>query len=571
MKKVFIATLLFTTTYGHMAQAANDLPTKEAYKAMLNLFTYNAEGKLIKSDVAFYVDNNGSAVCAYSTLKDATRAEVVDAKGKKYNVSRILGANATTDLVKFRVDGVKDNAYYHIVTMPATTGQQLTLQSYTTNKKTIMPFATVDSTEAFNALAYYHISAGNDSHNYGCPLIDQDGSLVGVVQQNVEKNATKACAIDARFINALNITAASAFNSDLAALKIPRAIPDDKQAALNYLFMLPTTDSLNCTTAYADFIAQYPDMPDGYVQRAQYWAGKKQLEKANNDYATALSKSTTCTDTTAQTEDAVHYAISSSIYRNVMAVGKDSTFGQDWNLTRAEHEADLAYKAKPMALYMVQKGNCQYAARNYQGAYTSFITACHDAAFATSETYFSAARSLEMAKGDNQQVIALLDSCINRIPQNNNTQYAQFYLERSQRLLKAERYRDAVADYNQYEQMIGPRNLTDRFYDLRSQAEEKAHMYQQALDDLHTAIAIAEQPLPYQIDEAALLLNVGEYQRAIDAAKKVLTQWGDNADCYKIIGVAHGELKHKAEALKYLQRAKDLGDKSVDNFIEKYK
>lgn len=78
-----------------------------------------------------------------------------------------------------------------------------------------------------------------------------------------------------------------------------------------------------------------------------------------------------------------------------------------------------------------------------------------------------------MANGDNQQVIALLDSCINRIPQNNNTQYAQFYLERSQRLLKAERYRDAVADYNQYEQMIGPRNLTDRFYDLRSQAEER--------------------------------------------------------------------------------------------------
>lgn len=203
-----------------------------------------------------------------------------------------------------------------------------------------------------------------------------------------------------------------------------------------------------------------------------------------------------------------------------MAAGKDSTLGQDWNLARAEHEADLAYKVKPMALYMVQKGNCQYAARNYQGAYTSFITACHDAAFATSETYFSAARSLEMAKGDNQQVIALLDSCINRIPQNNNTQYAQFYLERSQRLLKAERYRDAVADYNQYEQMIGPRNLTDRFYDLRSQAEEKAHMYQQALDDLHTAIAIAEQPLPYQIDEAALLLNVGEYQRAIDAAQR---------------------------------------------------
>ena len=165
----------------------------------------------------------------------------------------------------------------------------------------------------------------------------------------------------------------------------------------------------------------------------------------------------------------------------------------------------------------------------------------------------------------------MLDSCIAHIPAKSEAAYAQFYFERSQRLLKAERYRDAVSDYNHYEQLIGPRNLTEQFYYLRSQAEEKAHMYQQAIDDLHSAIAMSKQPVLYQIDEAALLLNIGETKSAIELAEKILKVLPENPDCYKIIGVGYAELKNKPLALKNLNKALELGDKSVAPLIEKYK
>ena len=115
--------------------------------------------------------------------------------------------------------------------------------------------------------------------------------------------------------------------------------------------------------------------------------------------------------------------------------------------------------------------------------------------------------------------------------------------------IKATRYRDAVADYNKYEQLIGPRNLNEQFYDLRSQAEEKAHMYQQAIDDLHTAIALASNPIPYQIDEAALLLNIGEYQKAIEIAQQVAKKLPNNADCNK--NIRHSLWRIKAKDIGY--------------------
>ena len=74
---------------------------KEAYKAMLKLITYNAQGQQLGTANAFFVGNNTQVATSYSALKDAYKAEVVDFKGNKYPLHRILGANSTTDLVLF--------------------------------------------------------------------------------------------------------------------------------------------------------------------------------------------------------------------------------------------------------------------------------------------------------------------------------------------------------------------------------------------------------------------------------------------------------------------------------------
>ena len=93
------------------------------------------------------------------------------------------------------------------------------------------------------------------------------------------------------------------------------------------------------------------------------------------------------------------------------------------------------------------------------------------------------------------------------IPQPCPVRDAQYYLERSQRLVRAGRFRDAVADYNVYEQVIEPRNLNDKFYYLREQAELQGRMYQQALDDIRSAISANPAEPYYALEELLILIR----------------------------------------------------------------
>lgn len=564
--KPYILPLLALGTLN--SYAAEIIKLKNAQSAVLNVFTYDASGKLLNSGVAFYISGQGEAVAAYQFFKGAYKAEVVDFKGKKYAVQRIIGANASTDLVKFKVDNGGNNDYFSITNQAALKETPLYLLNYTTKKKQQGQAVNISSDEPYNNYRYYHVSVQNNNANIGCPLVDANGLLVGVTQKNNKKNAENACALDSRFINDLQATAKSAFNTDLLEINIPKAIPGNAKDALTYIYMLPSIDTLTCRTAYNDFIESYPNMAEGYVNRANYHLKQGNLTNSEQDFLLAAEKA--ISDTTSMTPDAVHYQFSSALYKVALSSTDTVQTQNNWNLQRAEEEATKAYSIKPHTLYLMHKGKCQYAQKNYMGAYQSFSKACADSRFASADTYFSAALALEKTGRDSMQVITLLDSCIAHLPQPVNARYAQYYLERSHRLIKAGNFRKAVFDYNEYEKIIGPRNLNANFYYLRYQAETEAHMYQQALDDIRTAIATSKEPIPYRLEEAALLLSVGEFKQALAAAEKLLIDLPENPDCYKIIGISYGELGNKTEAIKNLQKAKNLGDTSVETFITKY-
>lgn len=559
---IFLSFLLTTSLLSLHA-----VSLKDAQKAVVRIITYDKQGKQLHSGVAYYVDQQGTAATAFSLLRGAASAEVIDMKGKKYAISRILGANSTTDLIKFTTEGNKTKDYFTITTTDAQKYGKLYLLHYSTNKKEEPAPVNVSSVEDYNNYKYYGITADNDSANIACPLIDEAGNLVAVVQRNVNKDANGACAVDARFINDLQITATSAFNSDLRETFIPKALPTDKQEAMTYLYMMPSIDTAAHITAYNDFIATYPTLPDGYAQRAALYARLGKYADADNDFSKAFEIAKTCTDTTAQKADAIHYNLSDLIYRAAISQADSTPVHQGWTLARAEAEAAEAYALNPATLYLLQQGYCQYAARHYAKAAETFQSVCRDPKFATPETFFSAARSLELSNGDSLLVLSLLDSCIAHIAQPADAQYAQYYLERSQRYINAGRYRDAVFDYNEYEKAIGPKNLNERFYFLREQAELEAKMYQQALDDIRTAIVVSKTPALYQIEEAFLLLRVGEYEEAIVSAEKVLKMVPENPDAYKVLGIAQGETGKTAAAIQNLKKAKELGDDTVDNYL----
>lgn len=563
-QRIFSVTFLFLLC----VLAIQALSLKEANKAMLQLFAYDAKGKLLRSGPAFFVDEQGNVVSSYALLVDAIRAEVMDIKGKKYSLHRILGANATTDLVKFSTEGVKGNAFFSLTTSPAAQGSALQIIQYTTRKKDIPQAISISSDEPYNSYRYYHITAKNDSALFGCPLIDAEGRLVAIVQRNVVKGANAACAIDARFISELSITATSALNNDLRSLHFPKALPANAKDAMTYFYMLPQKDSLVYQTACDDYITTWPNRVDGYVNRGNWYANKREYAACETDYRMALGKAPS--DTTDLMPDAIHYNLSNLIYHAVVAQKNAAPVYPGWTMQRAEHEADQALAIRSHTLYLMQKANCQFASRNYEGAYQNYSKVCADPQFASSETFYSAACALDLARHDSVGVLTLLDSCIAHIPHPVSAKNAEYYFIRYQRLLGAGQARKAVLDLNEYEKAVGPKNLTANFYSLRSQAEMQGRMYQQALDDIRTAIASSATPLPFRLDEAYILLQVGEFEQAISAATQLLKDLPENSDCYKIMGIAQGELKQKEKAIQNLNKAKRLGDDSVEPFLQKY-
>ncbi len=566
---ILLAACLFAASAAVAATGGKDTPPKETGRAVLTLRAYDAKDSLLREGCAFFISAEGEAVAPYSSLLGAARVEVVDWKGNRYPLHRVTGANSTTDLARFTTRDVRKAVCLGLAAGAAEEGTQLFIVPSAADKKAQPEAYAVMSVEPYGELKYYNVSVPNEEAYFGRPLVNVGGEAVGVVQRNVGKEATGACAVDARYVSRLSVTAASALNSDLRALRLPKALPANAADALTYIYMIPVADSLAKATACEDFIVAWPSLPEGYVQRGTLSAAAGRYADCDRDFATAVRLAQAATADSVMKSDAVHYSWSDLIYRAASA-SDSASLPAGWTLQRACDEARAAYAAQPHTLYLQQEGNCLFSMKRYAEAFACYERVTADKSFAAPSVYFAAARSLELSGADTARVMAWMDSTVNAVPKPVTARDAQYYLERSQRLLRAGQYRRAVADYNEYEKAVGTGNLNERFYYLREQAEVEARMYQQALDDIRTAISRAEMPAPYRLEEASLLLRVGEFAEASAKAEALLHDLRESPDCYKIIGIAAGEQGRKSAALQNLQRARELGDDSVEIFIEKY-
>lgn len=573
----FSAFRIFAASVAYADVDIAQIAPKEAYKAVFNIVSYDKDGKLLRSGYGFFITADGEGIAAYSLLKGASRADVIDFKGNKFAVHRILGANSTYDLVKFNVEGVKKPTFFDITSVGvAETGAGLNISRYTTNKKEMPQTVVVGQMEDYDEYKYYKLQIDNIDRNIGCPVYDNVGRIVAITQKNVEKNASEVCAIDVRFASTLKINAMSAINSDLKTIGIPKSIPQDEKDALTYIYMMGRNDSLATLAALNDFILHFPENAEGYTNRAAFYASAGRYDLCEQDFAEALQKAENGHSTV--TVDEVHNEWSKLIYQK--AVYAPEPAYKDWDLNKALEEARKAHAIRNKAFYLLQQGRCLFSLKEYGQAYDKFreliafgqkTTEGEWSSMATAEAWFYAARALELAGGDSLEVISLMDSTISALPKPYTPATGRYFLERAQRLELAEEYRKAVQDYNEYEKAIGPKNLSAQFYFIREQAELKAKMFQQALDDIRSAILLAPAESTYRLEEALVLLRAGLYDEAADICERLKQSYPENADCYKILGIAYGELGRKEKARAALDKAKELGDTSVEVFLERYK
>ena len=555
MKKIFM--ILFAACVCCMVNAQPDKWVKKASKAVFTLKTFNADGSLIGSGNGFFITADGVAVSSYTPFRGAAKAVVIDAMGKEYEVKSIIGANDVYDIAKFRVDATKCQT---LRTAPAAVeNTSLWLLPYNAKNAYSCTAAKVKSVQKVqNDYDYYTLEATAPENTVGCPYLNANGEVVGIQQQSSSDDNTTQYAVGAAFATGLKMTGLSLNDPALKATSIKKDLPDELDQAILTLYLASTLgDAQSFVGLVDDFIAKFPQAPDGYSYKAQIMAAQDNYPEADKYMKLAIDNATDKAE--------ARYNYAKMMYQNLIYFYDSASHA--WSYEQALEQAEQAVALDPQLPYLTQKAQLLFACKRYADSYAAFQDVIGKGG-RTAECFYGAARCKEQLN-DTTACLALLDSAVATFSKPYLKEAAPYIYARAQALAESGKYRLAVNDYNEYENLMISQ-VNSEFYYIRSQVEAKARLFQQALNDLDKAIDKSPDILLYRSEKASLQIRVHLLDQAIETASECIRLFPDSSDGYLFLGLAQCLKGDKVQGVGNLLKAKDLGDAQADVLIEKY-
>ena len=552
MKKFLL--ILFTLHFSLLTFAQPNW-AKNASKSVFTLKTFSADGSLIASSNGFFTGANGEAISNFTPFKGAARAVIIDAAGKEIAVTCMIGANEMYDVAKFRVAG--KTRPLAVAAGIAQSGERVWLLPYLETKN--LQNGVVRKAETFQQdYAYYTIAMQAAEKNISSPLLNDNGEVIGLLQPAASGADSLCYAISARFADSLKVTGLSINDQTLKLTQIRTEIPESLDDANLMMYMASaSTDSAAYARLISEFIQKFPDAPDGYAYRAQFATSYGDFTSAERDMEQAIKL--------AVNKDNEHFNYARMIY-NKLIYQADKPY-ENWSLEKALSETREACKINPLPAYRELEANILYAQKNYQEAYDRFIELTKTN-MCTAETWYCAAQCKGQLK-DSTAMLALLDSAMNMFSKPYLKQAAPYLWARANAKFDAKKYREAVNDMNDYEQLMAA-DVNANFYYIRHQAEIEGRLFQQALNDISQASKMEPKNTFYMSEKASLELRVGMYDQAAETANEIIALEKDNSDGYLFLGLSQCMKGKKKEGLANLLKAKELGYPQADELIEKY-
>lgn len=528
---------------------------KNASKSVFTLKTFDADGSLIASSNGFFTGTNGEAISSFTPFKGAVRAVVIDASGKEMNVNSMIGANDMFDVAKFRVAG--KTRPLAVAAGIAQSGENVWLLPYLETKG--LKNGVVRKAETFQQdYAYYTIALQAPEQAISSPLLNDNGEVIGILQPAASGADSLCYAISARFADSLKVTGLSINDPTLKLTQIRTEIPESLDDANLMMYMASaTTDSANYARLISEFIQKFPASPDGYAYRAQFASSYGDFASAERDMEEAIKLSAH--------KDNEHFNLARMIY-NKEIYQADKPYA-NWSLDKALSEAREAWNINPVPAYRELEANILYSQKNYAEAYDRFIELTKTN-MVTAETWYCASLCKGQLK-DTTAMLALLDSAMNMFSKPYLKQAAPYLWARANAKFDTKKYREAVSDMNDYEQLMAA-DVNANFYYIRHQAEIEGRLFQQALNDISQASKMEPKNTFYLAEKASLELRVGMYDQAAETANEIITLEPDNSDGYLFLGLSQCMKDKKKEGMANLQKAKELGYPQADELIEKY-
>lgn len=553
MRKTVMICCLLLSVAGCLAQPGW---VKNASKSVFTLKTFSADGSLIASSNGFFTGANGEAVSNFTPFKGASRAVIIDFQGKELPVVSIIGANDMYDVVKFRVKGKTQPI--GISSSTASEGSNVWLLPYREVKNVMM--GVVRKAEKFhNNYDYYTVAMTMPENTVSCPLLNDSGNVIGLMQQPASLKDTLSYAVGASFADSLKLSGFTMNDATLKLTSIKKELPDNITEATLALYLANSqADSLTYVMMINDFIEKFPNSPDGYSYRAQMLSNNGDFAAAQKDMEQALKL--------AEKKEEAHFSYARLIYNK--EIYQSAQPYPNWSLDKALSEIREAIGIASQPTYRQLEAAILFAQQNYDEAYNIYHELA-DSELRSAEIFYAAARCKEMQK-DTTAMLALMDSTMNTFSKPYLKEAAPYLWARAQARVNAGKYRDGINDMNEYEDLMKA-TIDDNFYYVRHQAEIKGRLYQQALNDINRAIQMNPQEILYYAEKASLEVRVGMYDQAIVTAQECIQVDPDNSDGYLFLGLAQCLKGQKTEGIANLQKARELGDEQAEGLIEKYK
>lgn len=548
MKRISI--IIMTLVLCASSLMAQPGPVQKVSKSVFTLTTFNKDGGIIASTQGVFIDNKGTAISTFKPFVGATKASIVDASGKSMNVDAILGADELYDVAKFRIIGATTAA--PIASKASVAGEKVWLVPYSIKKS---PFQQEDISSVENFMTtynYYIFSSSVPENAVGCPFVNKNGQVIGLMHTNGQTTA-----IDANYAKQLKVTGLSTLDAALRETGIRTALPDTEQDAITMMTLKKGQIPVDVYNEYTqEFINKFPTSAFGYKEKALYLVDQEKYDEAAKLMEEGIKKSTA--------KDEAHSNYADLIYQKIAYKG-DSTYTA-WTLDKAIDEAQKAYAAKPQPVYKHQEAQINFLKGNYQKACDMFLDLTKSN-LNGGELYFEAAQAKTHLKAPAQEIEVLLDSAISVGARTGMA--GNYYLARANFLNEQGQYRRAIQDYNMYDSIARPVDAS--FFYTRYQCETKLRMWQPALLDIARACYLAPKQPTFFAEWASLDLRVKRYDEGISAATHCIELAPEYADGYLLLGLLQKEKGLKDEAIKNLKKAQELGDTRAAEYLSKMK